>query len=171
MHNALRTYVRRIGAVSEFAGMTARWAALVMILTMLFEVIMRYIFNSPTIWVHELNQHLWGFYLLFGAAYVMHHRAHVNLDVIYRKLSLRKQAILDSITYWFFFIYCSVILWYAVPHAWRSVMLLQNSPSIWGPPIWPLKVMIPIAVFLLLAQGVARYISSLYTAITGRELA
>ena len=149
--------------------MTVRWTALAMMLALLFEVISRYGLNAPTIWVHELCQILWGFYLVFGAAYVMHHRAHVNLDVLYRRLSLRKQAILDSITYWFFFIYCAVILWHAVPHAWRSAMRLESSMSIWGPPLWPLKVMIPIAVFLLLVQGMARYIPSLYTAITGRE--
>ena len=170
MHNALRIYLRRIGAISEFAGMTARWAAVVMMLVLLFEVVSRYGFNAPTIWVHELSQHLWGFYILFGAAYVMRHRAHVNLDVIYRKFSLRKQAILDSITYWFFFIYCAVILWQAVPHAWQSAMRIQAISSIWASPVWPLKVMIPIAVLLLLLQGLGRYISSLHIAITGREL-
>jgi len=168
--NFIKVFVKRVGAISEFTGMTARWAALAMILVMLFEVISRYAFNAPTIWVHELCQQFWGFYLVFGAAYVMHHRAHVNLDVLYRRLSLRKQAILESITCWFFFIYCGVILWCVVPHVWRSVMRLEYSPSIWGPPVWPLKLMIPIAIFLLLVQGVARYIPSLYTAITGREL-
>jgi len=170
MKNIVIVFIKRVGAISEFNGTTARWAALAMILVMLFEVVSRYGFNAPTIWVHEVSQLLWGFYLLFGAAYVMHHRAHVNLDVIYRRLSRRKQAIVDSITYWFFFIYCAVILRYAVPHAWRSMLMLQSSPSMWGPPIWPIKVMIPIAVFLLLLQGVARYIPNLYTAITGREL-
>lgn len=170
MDNVLRAVLQRIDAISEFVGMAVRWLAIVIMLALLYEVVARYGFNAPTRWAHELSEILWGFYIMLGACYVLRHEAHVKLDLIYRRLSPRKQAIIDVITYLFFFIFCVAILWHAVPWAWASLMRLEHAFGHWRPPIWPLKVMVPIAVSLLLLQGMARYIRSLYVAITGREL-
>lgn len=166
----MRRVLRYIDAISEFVGMTARWLTVVMMLILLYEVGARYVFNAPTIWVHEASGILWGCYITLGGCYVLRHEAHVKLDLIYGKFSRRKQATIDVITYLFFFVYCIVILWYAVPWAWASLMKLEHALGHWRPPIWPLKMVVPIAVSLLMLQGMARYIRSLYLAITGREL-
>lgn len=150
--------------------MTARWATLLMIFAMLYEAIGRYILNSPTIWAHEFSQMLWGFYILLGGAYVLRHDAHVNFDLVQRRVSARVRAILDSFTYLIFFVLCIAILYYAIPFAWESVLRLEHSRTQWSPPVWPIKVFVPIAIFLILLQGVAKYIRSLYMSITGREL-
>lgn len=170
MDNVLSGILQGIDAISEFAGMTVRWLVVVMMLALLYEVVARYAFNSPTIWAHEFCTLLWGFYIMLGACYVLRYDAHVRLDLIYGRLPLRKQSIIDVITYLFFFLYCVAILWKAVPWAWQSLMIQERSLSLWRVPIWPVKVMVPIAVSLLLLQGMARYIRSLYAAITGREL-
>jgi len=170
MENVLRTIVQRIDAISEFTGMTARWLAVAMMAVMFFEVITRYGFNRPNIWVHQTTTMLWAFYIVLGACYVLRHDAHVNLDVIYRRLPLRKQAIIDSITYLLFFVYGIVILWFSIPWAWQSFKILEVSREVWPAPVWLVKGIVPIAVFLLLLQGIARYIRSLYAAITGKEL-
>lgn len=166
----LRIILKRIDATSEFAGMTARWLTIVMMVALLVEAIGRYLFNAPTIWAHELCQILWGFFILLGGSYVLRHDAHVNMDLIYRRLPSRKRAIMDSFTYSLFFLFAIAILIYAVPYAWESIIKLERAPTLWSPPIWPLKMMVPIGVCLLLLQGTARYIRSLYIAITGREL-
>lgn len=166
----IRNIVQCIDAISEFVGMAARWLTVVMMLILLYEVGARYVFNAPTIWAHHSCGILWGIFITLGGCYVLRHEAHVKLDLIYRRFSRRGQAIMDSVTYLFFFIYCIVILWYAVPWAWTSLMKFEHALGLWRPPIWPLKMVVPIAVFLLMLQGIARYIRSLYLAITGREL-
>ncbi len=170
MENALRNITKRIDAISEFTGMTVRWLAVAMIAVMIFEVVMRYGFNRPNIWVHQTTTMLWGFYIVLGACYVLRHNAHVNLDLLYRKLTLRKQAITDSITYSLFFVYVLVILGYSIPWALRSIAILEVSREVWPAPIWLVKGIIPISVFLLLLQGISRYIRSIYAAISGKEL-
>ena len=171
MGNVLRNITNRIDAISEFTGMTARWLAVAMMAVMIFEVITRYGFNRPNIWVHQTTTMLWGYYIVLGACYVLRHNAHVNLDLIYRRLTLRKQAIMDSITYSLFFVYVIVILWYSIPWAWKSIMIQEVSREVWPAPIWVVKGIIPISVLLLLLQGISRYIRSIYAAITGKELA
>lgn len=170
MENALRNITKRIDAISEFTGMTARWLAVAMIAVMVFEVITRYGFNHPNIWVHQTTTMLWGFYIVLGGCYVLRHNAHVNLDLIYRRLTFRKQAIMDSIIYSLFFVYLIVILSYSIPWAWQSIKILEVSREVWPAPVWLVKGIIPIAVFLLLLQGISRYIRSVYTAITEKEL-
>ena len=170
MVNVLRNIVKLIDMISEFTGMTTRWLAAAMIAIMFFEVIMRYGFNRPNIWVHQTETLLWGFYIVLGGCYVLRHDAHVHLDVIYRRLTFRKQAILDSITYILFFVYVIVILWYSIPWAWQSIKILEVSREVWPAPIWLMKAVVPVAVFLLLLQGIARYIRSVYGSITGKEL-
>lgn len=169
MENILRNITNSIDAISEFTGMTARWLAVAMIAVMIFEVITRYGFNRPNIWVHQTTTMLWGYYVVLGACYVLRHNAHVNLDLVYRRLTFRKQAIMDSITYSLFFVYTIVILWYAIPWAWKSIMIQEVSREVWPAPIWVVKGIIPIGVFLLLLQGISRYIRSIYTAITGKS--
>jgi len=169
MHN-LGTGLKRIDAISEFAGMIARWAVPVMVAAIVTEVALRYILNSPTVWAHPLSQMLWAFYILLGGSYVLRLNAHVNMDLLYRRVSPRKRAIIDLFTHLLFFVFIIAILVHAVPFAWESLMRLEHYSGKWTPPKWPIKMLVPTAVLLLLLQGIAKYIRDLHMAFTGREL-
>jgi len=162
--------LKRIDAISEFAGMTARWAGLVMVAAMITEVTSRYIFSSPTVWAHSLCQMLWAFFILLGGSYVLRLQAHVRCDFLYVRFSLRKRAIIDLCTQLLFFIWIIVILVYAVPFAWESLMRFECYPGKWNAPKWPIKMLVPIGMSLVLLQGIANYIRDLYLAFTGREV-
>ncbi|HOO63951.1 MAG TPA: hypothetical protein PK364_08515, partial [Synergistaceae bacterium] len=49
-------------------------------------------------------------------------------------------------------------------------MLREASDSTWGPEVWPIKLTIPLAAFLMLLQGMTKTIKDAFMAITGREL-
>lgn len=162
--------LKRIDAISEFVGMIARWIGGGMIAAMMTEVILRYIFDSPTIWVHPLCQILWGFYILLGGCYLLRLRTHVRCDFLYAKLSPRKRAIVDVCTHLLFFIWVILVLVYAVPYAWESLMILECYTGKWTPPKWPTKMVVLIGMSLVLLQGIANYIRDLHLAFTGKEL-
>ena len=44
--------------------------------------------------------------------------------------------------------------------AWSSLEGLEHSFSVWGPPVYPVKLTIPIGVFLLLIQGITKSVSN-----------
>jgi TRAP-type mannitol/chloroaromatic compound transport system permease small subunit len=46
----------------------------------------------------------------------------------------------------------------------------EVSHSVWEPPIWPIKLCIPLGAFLILLQGLVKTIGDIFTAATGREL-
>ena len=54
-----------------------------MMFILFYEVIQRYVFNSPTIWVYELCGILYGIFFLLGGAYAQLYEAHIRVDCVY----------------------------------------------------------------------------------------
>ena len=86
--------------VGEFV---AYWAV-ISVFAYYYEVIARYVFNSPTNWVHESMFLMYGMQYMLCGAYAYREDQHVRVDVIYTKFSARGKAIADIITSVFFFI-------------------------------------------------------------------
>jgi TRAP-type mannitol/chloroaromatic compound transport system permease small subunit len=133
-------------------------------------VVMRYFFNSPTVWAYELSGWLLGPLWLLGGAYVLLHDEHVRLDILYKRFTPRKRAIIDLVTFTLFLFYCSLILIYGWDYFLYSFAKNEHSLTVWGPPIWPLKLMIPVGAAFILLQGIAKYIRDFHMAVTGRQL-
>ena len=160
-----------IDNLSEWVGRIVAPLMLVIMASVVFEVMMRYFFNKPTIWVHEGSAMLFGGYFILAGAYVLRHRRHVIMDILYSHLSLRTRAILDLVGSPLFFLFCGVMLWYGWGMAWHSLAIGQVTESFWKPPLYPLKFTIPVGAFLILLQGSAWFTRNLFIAITGREAA
>jgi TRAP-type mannitol/chloroaromatic compound transport system permease small subunit len=113
---------------------------------------------------------VFGALTILSGAYTLKEKAHVNMDLFHMRLSDRGKAIVDVITFPFFLLFACVLLWLGWDFAVRSVMLFEKSISNWHPPIWPVKLMIPLGALLLLLQGLAKFMTDLSTIIdTNRE--
>ena len=163
--------IRILNGISEKSGMILMWLPWILMAIIMWEIILRNIFNHPTIWAHELSILVFGALTILGGAYTLRYRAHVNMDLVYMQFSARGKAIVDIITFPFFLIFCGIILWLGWEFAFRSVKVLEVSQSNWAPPLWPVKLTIPLGALLLLLQGVSNFLSDLYTAITGKGAA
>lgn len=131
---------------------------------------MRYGFNSPTVFAHETSLFLYGGTGMLAGAFALRHDAHVRMDAVYGRLSPRSKAILDLITASIFFYLCALILWQGWEMAHRSLMVLEHTMTPWGPPYYPIKMAIPVAAFLILLQGLAKFIRDFFLAFRGSEL-
>jgi TRAP-type mannitol/chloroaromatic compound transport system permease small subunit len=142
---------------------------LIVVLTFLicFEVVARYLLNRPTIWVNEASAMLFGTYIIIGGAYTLYTQGHVNMDVIYGRLLPKGKALIDLITFWFFLLFCGALLWMGGDTAWRALKNFEHSGSIWNPPVYPIKAIMPIGVFLLFLQGLAKFVRDVITIVTG----
>ncbi len=159
-----------IDFVSEWSGRLVSILIFFMLGILLLEVALRFLFNAPTIWAHELSMHIFGAYSVIAGAYVLLHHQHVKIDIIYLRFSIRTRAIVDTFTYLVFFLFIIILLRYGFMYAWRAVEIGQTvSPSPWASPLWPTKMTIPLAALLMLAQGLAHFIRTLKTAITGKR--
>jgi len=142
-------------------GRVTSYLILGIIAITLWEVFWRYGFNRPTIWVHETSEHLFAISFLLGGAYTLSQGGHVRVDVLTTKLSVRKRILLEQCTSIFFFLFTGLLLWQGIDMAWESVAMLERSQSPWGPYIFHVNLMVPIAAFLMLLQGAAFFIRNL----------
>jgi len=124
----------------------------------IWEVTLRYGFNRPTIWVHETSEHLFAISFLLGGAYTLSKGGHVRVDVLYLRLPPKKRAALDVYTSVFFFIFIGLLLYLGIGMAWESVSVLERSQTPWGPYIFHVILMVPVAAFLMLLQGIANLV-------------
>ena len=138
--------------VSVFVGLT--------ILIITYEVVARYVFNAPTVWANEAATFLCGIFAVMGGAYTLCLNGHVNVDVIHMKLSPKTRTIVDLLTFPLFLIYFGTLVWLGYDLFWDSVTTLERSGTSWSPPIYPLKLFIPLSALILLLQGFVKFIQN-----------
>jgi len=161
----LPSYVRRvleaIDAISEWTGRITAFLIPGMMLIMTYEVVARYLLKSPTIWAMESTQYLFLTTTALGGAYVLRHGGHVNVPILYDRLSTRTQAIVDVVTSLFFFFFMVALFGASWITTVESVFYLEHSPTYWEPPI-------SAGILLTILQGLAKLVRDLATAITGK---
>lgn len=166
----LRQIAYNVNKINDWIGRTVSLLILPMIFILAYEVVMRYVFNKPTTWVHEIAGMLYAIYFLLGGVYTLRWDAHVNIEILYGRFSPRTKAIVDSFTWLFFYLFCFVILLKGIPFAWESVSFLERANTPFEGPVWLVKIFIPLSALLLLLQGLVKTIEKGILAITGVEI-
>ncbi len=150
--------LRGIDFVNETVGKTIAFLLLPLTLIVAFEVVMRYVFNSPTVWAWDVDKQIAGFLIVMGAGYTLLHEQFVIIDVLVTRFSLRTKGIINSITGLLFLFTFVFLTWKSGEFAWRSLLIRETTTSYWAPPIYYLKMIMPIWICLLLLQGTAKFI-------------
>jgi len=158
-----------IDRISEWSGKIVSFLILCSIIVVLTEVVMRYFFNNPTIWGWEMSLFLFGGAVMLGGAYTLLHGSHVKMDVLYVRLSTRGRAILDIVTFAVFLFFVVILIWKSGHMAVKSFEIMEKTESAWGPIIWPARITITVGAFLLLLQGMAKFIRDIITATGGGQ--
>ncbi len=158
-----------IDRTNELLGKAISYLIVVLIGVIFYEIFVRYLFNSPTIWAHEISQMIYGVYVILLGGYLQQRGGHVNVDILYHRFTPRTRAIIDLFTWLLFFCFSGVLLVKGWEMAWDSFLYRETDSTAFAPPIYPLKMMIPLGALLLLLQGLVRYIADLRLAITGKE--
>ncbi len=107
---------------------------------LVFEIILRYVFNAPTIWAHETVIFLNATAFVFGGLHVVVRNGHIRVVLIYNALSTHIKRLFNigiSLT-------CTVASAFFAWAAWQVVkravwtpqgdFRLETSGSAWNPP-------------------------------------
>ena len=160
-----------VDRLSVFMGKLFSYLVIPVMLLEAVEVVLRYVFDSPTDWSWELAAHLSGMMFIMGAGWVLLDDKHVRTDLIYAKLSKRGQALLDVIFFAvIFFSFTGVLTYKSWTKAIYSTQIFERTFSMWGPPMFPLKLVIATGFTILLLQGIVKWSRSLCYLFTGREI-
>jgi TRAP-type mannitol/chloroaromatic compound transport system permease small subunit len=148
-------FVRVVDSISEWAGNLSSLLLLPLVIVTCFEVFMRYVVGQPTIWAWDLNIQIFAAIVMLGGAEALRKGAHIAVDVVVSKAKPRTRAMLDLITAPIFFFGMLVLLfgsWDQFSLSWR---MREAMPTVWAPPYYTMKFLVPLGAFLLIMQGVA----------------
>lgn len=145
-------------AIIDGFGKVFSWAWVLLMLLVVLNVVLRYVFNASFVALEELQWHIYSVGFMIGLSYCVLKDGHVRVDVIAEQLSPRKRATIELLgTVLFLIPFCLLVLYNAYPFVERAFVMSERSSNPGGLPMrWVIKSVILIAFSLLLMAGIAR---------------
>lgn len=158
-----------VDRASTILGQTFSWLIMALTLMISWEVFSRYVLDHPHPWAFDVMIMLYGSVFMLAGAYTLSKNGHVRGDVLYGFFPPRLQAGLDLALYILFFIPgVFALAWAGYNFAAESWMINEHSNiTADGPPVYPFKMVLPIAGAFLLVQGVVEIIRCVICLQTG----
>jgi len=154
-------FVRYVDATNKWVGRFAMHLFFVMGAILLASTASRIMLGVPFSWALEMSQFLLSAYYLLGGAYTLQLEQHVRMDLFYDRLVLRRRAMTDAFTILFVIFYLVVLLGGALSSTEYAIKYGQKNYSAWGPPLWPIKVVMTTGIFLMLLQTISSLIKDI----------
>lgn len=116
-----------------------------------YEVVMRYVFNAPTMWVHESASFIGGCLFVFGGIYALATNKHVRVVLIYDAVSDRTRQYLNVFHHIMGLIFAGLLAYAAYQMTESAIFSpfgdihFETSGSAWNPP-FPAYVKITIFI-------------------------
>jgi len=149
---------RRIDPLLAAIGHGVSWLWLVLLIVIVGNVFMRYVFGEGRIELEEIQWHIYSVGFLLGLSYAFQADSHIRVDVVSERLPVRVRAwlelygiILGLLPFVF------LILWFSVPFVKLSWSLSEVSQAPGGLPYrWLIKGFLPLGFGLLLLAALSR---------------
>jgi TRAP-type mannitol/chloroaromatic compound transport system permease small subunit len=158
MPKAIRLFVRYVDALNYAVGRFAMYLFFVLGGILLYATLSRLIAGVPVNWALEMSQFLLSAYYLLGGAYSMQLNGHVRMDLLYNRLPPRKRALTDAFTILLVVFYLAVLFLGGISATDYAIVYQQKNYSSWAPLLWPIKLVMTVAIFLMLLQAVATFL-------------
>jgi TRAP-type mannitol/chloroaromatic compound transport system permease small subunit len=155
---------------SNLMGWIAGFLNLLMLVNVFYDAITRYLFNTGSIALQELEWHLFAMVFLLGMAYCLKEDGHVRVDILYDHFSPRWKAVVNiGGTLLLLLPLCLLIVegsvWY-VKQAY-TIGEISGDPGGLGQR-WLIKLVIP-ASFVFLIVSAAGFVVRNLNIFRGRE--
>ncbi len=165
-------FSRIVDRALTVVGRAASWLWAVLLVVIVFNVTLRYVFGEGRVELEELQWHINAVAFLFAIAYAYRVDAHIRIDLVSARLRPRLRVWVEFYgTLLLLLPFIALILvfsWDFVGHSW-AVAEVSQSPG--GLPFrWFLKGVLP-ATFGLLLIAVASRLSRLWAYLTSTEIA
>ncbi|MBP1849392.1 TRAP transporter small permease subunit [Rhizobium halophytocola] len=161
MLNRLETVADHLDKCVEVVGRIAAWSGLLLVLVMANNVLLRYLFNTGSVALQELEWHLMSPLALLCIAYTVQQEGHVRVDVLYARFPASLRQAIDLFSTACVLIFALVVVLLSWPYVMQSYRIGEGSPDPGGLPFrFVLKAMIPAGFGLLALQSMASLLRS-----------
>lgn len=155
----MQNFLLAVDRLSTWIGKIFAWTALILTLTISWEVFSRYVLNTPHAWMLDFQIMLYGTLFMTAGAYTLSKNGHVRGDVLYGFFQPRTQATIDLILYFVFFLPgITALTWAGWTYFNEALAIREQTFSAEPLPIYPFKFIIPLSGAILLLQGIVEII-------------
>jgi TRAP-type mannitol/chloroaromatic compound transport system permease small subunit len=150
---------RVIDKLSNLVGSTIIWLVLATVLVSAVNAVVRKAFSIGSNAYLELQWYLFAAVFMLGAGYAFLHNVHVRIDFLSTRLTARARNWIDIVGIVAFLVpLCVLMIWLSWPlfiNAWVSGEMSQNAGGLIR---WPVYLLMPAGMALLLAQALSELI-------------
>jgi len=137
----------------------AMWLPAFIVAIITYEVVMRYVFAKPTLWVNEMSLWVGGMIYLTAGLYSMQQRSHIRIFIIYDVVPRWLQRVFDVISVMCIWIFAFALIWGGYGEAYAKFMRWETFGTAWDPPIpATMKPLILITLVLVALQALSNLI-------------
>ncbi len=150
--------IRIIDKITEVAAHIAAWMFFSIAVMVTYEVVMRKVFNSPTIWVDEIARffQVWAVYL--ASAHILKIRGMITVELFSGTLSRNKFRVLEIMSLVVIACFSLVALFYGADVVLESIEMGRKTSTMLGVPKWITESAIPVGFGLLFVQTVVEFL-------------
>lgn len=145
-------WVRFNHALVTLCGRLASALFVTITVMITYEVIARYVFLSPTIWVEDLSLlcQIWASCL--GASWLLQHQALIRIDILINHFGPRLRVAAEIWSLLVIALFSAWVTWYGSELVIESIAMNSASATMLGLPMWITKSAIPVGFGLLFIQ-------------------
>ena len=152
-------FSRRVDPLLDWLGRAVSWLWLALLLVIVANVTLRYVFGEGRIELEEIQWHLYSVGFLLGLSYAYRSDSHIRVDVVSERLTQRQRAWLELYGILLALLpFIALVLYYAGPFVLLSWNLSEVSVSPGGLPArWAIKAVLPLGFLVLLLAVLSRF--------------
>jgi TRAP-type mannitol/chloroaromatic compound transport system permease small subunit len=157
-----------LDAAIDWCGRGLAWLVFLAMVISVTEVISRYVFDSPTSWVHETTVFMIAIIFALGGPIALARDKHIRVRILYDTVSEKARKRLDvfnSIITFLFSIamsYAAFVLFWRASHNPSGAWQLERSGTSWNPPFPALtKGIILMALAIMTVQSILHVIKAI----------
>ena len=107
----------------------------IVVLITFYEVVVRYLFDSPTLWVNEMTLWLGSMIFLISGMYTMQRRRHIRITAVYDIVPRKVQIFFDIVSTTVIVAYTVLMLIGSFHIALEALLTWERFGTYWNPPI------------------------------------
>jgi TRAP-type mannitol/chloroaromatic compound transport system permease small subunit len=165
----LNAITRGIDFLIKKQGQFTSFLIVPLLFIVLYEVLMRYAFNAPTVWGFEATAFAYGMHYMLGLSFMENAEGHVRVDIVTARLPKRVQAVVMIIGYLIVFLpVYGLMTWGAFKFAHTATVTNELNSTSWAPRIWPYKIVMAVSFLFLVVQGLSTMLKQIQI-LTGKS--
>ena len=144
-----------LDGIAMFIGRVTMLLIALIVIVMMYEVILRYVFERPTLWANEMSLWLAGFVFILAGFYAMQQRSHIRIYLLYDIMPRGLQKVCDTVSTLLIVVFAFFLVYGGFGEAKAKLLRWETFGTAFDPPIpATLKPLVLTVVTMVALQAI-----------------